>query len=588
MYEPSPGGIRPPWLKGYGRETLSGDLRAGLTVGVMLVPQGMAYAVIAGLPPIYGLYAGLVPLLIYPLLGTSRHMAVGPIAIDMLIVAAGVGMLAQADTDRYLALIILLTAMVGALQILMGVARLGFLVSFLARPVIAGFAAAAAIIIAFSQLGNLIGVELQRSEYVLVLIGEALREISGVEPVTLGIGLGAIFILLFIRRLPVFVPGAIVVVVIGTLAATVFGLEEYGVAVVGDVPSGLPRPSLPQVDFADVRDLIPTVLTLALIQFMSVSSLSRLFATRHHYSIDANRELLGVGAANLVGSFFRALPISGSFSRSSVNDEAGARTPLANASAAGVVGLTLLLFTPLFHNLPMAVLAAIIMVAAVGLIDLKELQYFFRTKPRDGRLALFTFTVTLLVGIREGILLGIAASTLAVLYRLSRPHVAELGHLPGTRLFRDLDRTEGAHLMESILLLRVDSALYFFNAEYFKRFILRKSADPDRKIHAVILDGMSINDLDTTAIEALDGVVDVLESQEIELHLTGLVGPVRDVMRFSGLYRRLGRRHFHASPHQAVERILESWDRKDDEGRLDQYLDEVGGGEEGVKPGLKE
>jgi sulfate permease, SulP family len=253
-----------------------------------------------------------------------------------------------------------------------------------------------------------------------------------------------------------------------------------------------------------------------------------------------------------------------------------------------VVGLTLILLTPLFHNLPMAVLAAIIIVAAIGLIDLKELRYFFRTKPRDGRLALFTFTVTLLVGIREGILLGIAASTLAVLYRLSRPHVAELGHLPGTRLFRDLDRTRDAHIMESILLLRVDAALYFFNAEYFKRFILSKSSQADRRIRAVILDGMSINDLDTTAIEALELIVDDLEAQEIELHFTGLVGPVRDVIRYSGLYRRLGRRHFHASPHQAVERILESWDKRDDEDRLDQYLEEVGGGEEGVKPGLKE
>jgi sulfate permease, SulP family len=580
--------LGPRWLRQYDRSDARGDLRAGITVGVMLVPQGMAYAVIAGVPPIYGLYAGLIPLLVYPFLATSRHLAAGPVAIDMLIVAAGVGLLAQADPDRYLALILLLTAMVGILQLTMGLARLGFLVSFLARPVIAGFAAAAAIIIAFSQLGNLLGIELERSEYILVVSYQALGTIRELDPVTFAVGLLSIALLITIRRIPARIPGALVVVILGTVAATTLGLEARGMEVVGEVPSGLPTPVLPAVNLADIRDLIPTALTLALIQFMSVISLSRLYATRHQYAIDPNRELLGVGAANLVGSFFRALPISGSFSRTSVNDEFGARTPLANTVAAGVVGLTLILLTPLFHNLPMAVLAAIIIVAAIGLIDLKELRYFFRTKPRDGRLALFTFTVTLLVGIREGILLGIAASTLAVLYRLSRPHVAELGHLPGTRLFRDLDRTRDAHIMESILLLRVDAALYFFNAEYFKRFILSKSSQADRRIRAVILDGMSINDLDTTAIEALELIVDDLEAQEIELHFTGLVGPVRDVIRYSGLYRRLGRRHFHASPHQAVERILESWDKRDDEDRLDQYLEEVGGGEEGVKPGLKE
>lgn len=560
---------------------LRGDLRAGLVVGVMLVPQAMAYAVIAGLPPIFGLYAGLVPLLIYPLLATSRHLASGPVAIDMLIVAAGVGLLAQAGSDRYLSLVLLLTAMVGVVQIFMGLGRLGALVSLLARPVIAGFASAAGIIIALSQVGNLTGMPLDGSPYVLVLLRDIWAGIGDVHGPTLALGLGSIVVLLLVRRLPLRIPGALVVVVGGILVVRFLGLADEGIAITGEVPSGLPTPSLPAFGFSDLRDLLPTALTLALVQFMGVSSLTRLFATRHKYSVNPNRELLGIGAANLVGSLFRSLPVSGSFSRTVVNAEAGARTPLANAAAAGVVGLTLLLFTPLFFYLPYAALGAIVIVSVLGLVDVKELRYLFRTKPVDGNLALFTFAVTLLVGIREGILLGVAGSALMVLFRLSRPHVAELGHIPGTRHFRDLDRAPDARIMDSILLLRVDAGLSFFNAEYFKRFVLERSRAGQRDIRAIVLDGMSINDLDTTAVEALTEVVEELEKRGVELHLTGLVGPVRDTIRYSGLYRRMGRKRFHASPHQAVLHLLRDWDRVDPQGeRIEGYRESV---EEDVK-----
>lgn len=566
---------KPPW-SGLDSATLRADLRAGLTVGVMLVPQGMAYAVIAGLPPIYGLYAGLVPLLIYPLLATSRHLATGPVAIDMLIVAAGVGLLADPGSDRYVQLVLLLTAMVGAIQVIMGLSRVGALVSLLARPVITGFAAAAGIIIALSQLGNLTGVTLERTPYVVVLIADAVGRVGEVHLPTLLMGGLSIALLLTVKRIPVRIPGPLVVVILATAATWLLSLEEAGIRTTGEVPSGLPPLSLPSGSWVDLRDLLPTALTLALVQFMSVSSLTKLFARRHRTAVDSNRELLAMGTANFAGSLFRALPVSGSFSRTSVNVDAGARSAMSNAAAALVVALTLLLFTPLFYHLPMAALGAIVVVSVLGLVDLTELRYLFRTKRADGLLALFTLIATLLVGIREGILLGIAGSTIAVLFRLSRPHVAELGHLPGTPYFRDLDRAPEAIPMESILLVRVDAAFSFFNADYIKRFILEKSESGEREIQAVIVDGMSINDLDTTAVEALTQVVEELEGRGIELHITGLVGPVRDTVRHSGLYRQMGRKRFHATPHEAIVALLGEWDLEDPRRRLEDYRERVG------------
>jgi len=554
---------------------LRDDLRAGLTVGIMLVPQGMAYAVIAGLPPIYGLYAGLVPLLIYPLLATSRHLATGPVAIDMLIVAAGVGLLANPGSDRYVQLVLLLTAMVGVIQVVMGLGRIGALVSLLARPVITGFAAAAGIIIALSQLANLTGMPLERTPYVLALVADAAGRLDQIHLPTFLVGGASVAVLLTLKRLPVRIPGPLVVVVLATLGAWLLGLENAGVRTTGEVPSGLPAFSLPRGTWVDLRDLLPTAVTLALVQFMSVSSLTKLFARRHRTSVNPNKELLAIGAANFAGSFFRALPVSGSFSRTSVNVDAGARTALANGAAAVVVAFTLLFFTPLFYHLPLAALGAIVVVSVLGLVDMTELRYLFRTKRADGLLALFTLSATLLVGIREGILLGVAGSAAAVLFRLSRPHVAELGHLPGTRYFRDLDRAPEALPMESVLLVRVDAAFSFFNADFIKRFILQKSDEGDREIRAVVVDGMSINDLDTTAVEAVAQIVEELDERGIELHLTGLVGPVRDTIRHSGLYRKMGRRRFHATPHEAILALLDDWDRDDERHRLEGYREQV-------------
>jgi SulP family sulfate permease len=359
-----------------------------------------------------------------------------------------------------------------------------------------------------------------------------------------------------------------------TLATWGLNLETEGVELVGSIPEGLPGINFPAVQITDVRGLLPAALTLALVQFMKNVSLGRVFAARHQYAINANRELVSMGAANLIGSFFQAIPSSGSFSRSAVNDQAGVRTALSNVFAAAVVALTLLFLTPLFYYLPMPALAAIIMVAGFSLIDVDEITSLFKAKERDGYIALFTAGCTLFVGIQEGILLGIGASMIAVLYRISRPNVAELGHVPGTRLFRDLDRFDQAERIDDILVLRVDASFSFANAEYFKDFIL-ESEQEGRDIRVVIIDGTSINDLDTTAVEALQSVSETLEDRGIELYFTGLIGPVREVVVRSGLRDTLGDDHFHMDPHEAVMHILEAWDAQDDRERVSAYFEKT-------------
>jgi SulP family sulfate permease len=442
----------------------------------------------------------------------------------------------------------------------------------LSRPVIAGLTTAAALIISASQLGNLLGLELGRSQYVHVLLWEALQHVTDTHLLTFGVGTACIVLLLLLPRWAPRVPAALVVVVGATLAGWAFELDERGVEVIGAIPTGLPGPEVWSTSLSELNTLIPAAVTLALVQFMKDVSLGRVFASRHGYTIDANRELVGVGAGNFFGSLFQAIPASGSFSRSAVNDQAGAKSPLSNVFAAAVIGLTLLFLTPLFYYLPVPALAAIIIVAGFGLFDVHELRKLFKARRRDGTIALFTAGVILFVGLQEGILLGIGASMVAVLLRISRPNVAELGHVPGTRRFRDLDRFEQAVRLADIMVLRVDASFSFANAEYFKDFILEKSEREGRSVEVVVVDGSSINDLDTTAIGALFSVVESLEEMGIELHLTGLIGPVREVVRRSGLHALLGEDHFHLDTHEAVVRVLEHWDSQDGGDRVERYF----------------
>lgn len=559
------------WLPGYNKQKFTGDLKAGITTGTMLIPQGMAYAVIAGMPPIYGLYAGVIPLLIYPLLGTSRHLSVGPVAVDMLIVGAGVSMLADPSASEFIGLVILLTMMTGLIQLLMGVFRMGALFNFFSRPVIAGFLMAAPIIIAFTQLRNLLGLQLPDTQYVFVIAREVLNNLSLVHLPTLYWGLAAIAALVLFNYFTPRFPASVMVLLAGILTAWMIDIRADDIEIVGSIPKGLPRIALPEMNLDNMRRLLPTALTLALVQFMSVASLGKAFAKRHNYQVDSNHELVAVGASNFIGSLFSALPVSGSFSRSAAAEQAGVKTPMANIITAGLLILTLVFLTEFFYFLPMPVLAAIIIVAVFGLIDIDEVIFLFTTKKSEGGIAIFTFLCTLLIGIQEGILLGIGASMLTLLYKYSRPAVAELGIMPDTRVFKNIERNKEATRIDGILILRVDASFSFINADFFRDFILEKSDENHPKTKFVIINGSSINMLDTTATDALKSIFKTLQGWDMELYITGLKGPVRDVIRKSGMKEFLGPDHYCENPHEAVRKILKRMDSNDNGTRFKDY-----------------
>lgn len=551
------------WWPKYNKEDFKADLKSGTTVGVIEIPQVMAYAVIAGLSPIYGLYGSLIPLLIYPLFGTSRHLALGIVATDMIIIASGASVIAEPGTDQYISVVLLLTMFVGLVHIILSLLRMGFLVNLLSRPVIYGFMVAAPIIIGFSQLGNLLGVDLERSQYVGVLALQVIDQLDSINYIALGIGVFGIMLLFILKKLNPLFPRAVLLLAVGGVAVWAFNMHRFGIDVIGTIPSGLPSFRLHDFSLDDIRRLVPTVSTLVLIQLMSVIALGKTFANKHKYPINPNREFFALGMANFVGSFFQSPPISGSFSRTAVSEQTGAKSSISNVVCACIIGLTLLFLTPLFYYIPIPALAAIIIVATMSLIDVKELKYFFRTKPEDAYIAIFTFFSVLLIGIQEGILLGIGASLFAVIYHSSRPNLSVLGHVPGSRTFRDVSRNTFAKTIDEILILRLDASISFNNAEFIKDFIIQKSEERNEKIRAVVIDGKSINDIDVTAIEAFRSVSETLQNWKIELHFAGIKTPIQKLLLRSGLARKLGGTHFHTSTHMAVKYLLNKWDRKD-------------------------
>lgn len=561
------------WITSYSRMEFSGDLKAGITTGIMLIPQGMAYAVIAGVPPIYGLYAGVIPLLIYPIFASSKHLSVGPVAVDMLIVAAGIGAISLSAGTEIFGLVILLTMMTGILQLLMGFFRLGSLFNFFSRPVILGFIMAAPIIISLTQLENLFGVQLSGTQNVIFVLMEFFRELNTIHPATLYWGFSAIFFLIVFKMVIPKLPGSMLVLCLSTAVAWFIGIESQNVEIVGDIPVGLPPISFPLINYEMFIELIPTALTLALVQFMTITSLSKIFAKRHGYLVDSNQELISIGASNFMGSLFSSLPISASFSRTAAADDANQQTALANVFSAVVIIATLLFLTPVFYYLPMPVLAAIIIVSVFGLVDVEEAKFLAKTRRSEWWIAVLTFFCTIFIGIQDGILLGIGASMLLMLYKVSRPSVAELGVLPNTHSFKNLTRNPEAERIDDILILRIDASFSFMNAEFFRDFILEKSEEKNKETRFVIIDGSSINILDTTAIDTLVSIIKTLRQWDMDLYLSGLKGPVRDIVDKSGLKDYLGEDHFCRTPHMAVKRILKKMDEGDSGNRTEKYRD---------------
>ena len=538
-------------LRHYDREQLRGDLVAGLTTAVMLIPQGMAYAMLAGLPPIYGLYASLVPLAIYALFGTSRQLAVGPVAMVSLLVAAGVSQLAETGGEAFIAYAILLALMVGAMQLAMGVLRLGFIVNFLSHPVISGFTSAAALIIGFSQLKHLLGYNIPRSHHVHAILGGAWTGIDQTHLITLAIGASAIVVLVALKKLAPSFPRALIVVLVSTVLVWGFGLHDSGVAIVGDVPAGMPPLAIPTLDWAAAAELAGVAAAIALVGFMESIAVAKKYARDNKYAVDANQELVGLGLANVVGAFAGSYPVTGGFSRTAVNAQAGAKTNVAGLITAIIIGLALLFLTPLFHFLPQAVLAAIIMTAVFGLIDLHEVKHLWTVKRTDLAMLALTFLVTLFVGIEPGIATGVLASLAILVLKSTRPHVAVLGHLPGTRSYRNVERFPEATLEPGVLALRLDAQVYFGNVNFLKETL--DALERERgELHTVVIDASGINQIDASGEAAFREIYEDYEARGIELRLADVKGPVRDVFERSGFTDTVGKDRFYLTVHEAM------------------------------------
>jgi SulP family sulfate permease len=424
------------WLPNYKKSWLKGDLFAGLTVGVILIPQGIAYAIIAGLPPIYGLYTALIPQIVYAFLGTSRQLSVGPAAMDSLIVASGIGLLAAMGTEHFIVLAILLAFMVGFFQFLFGIFHLGFLVNFLSRPVISGFTSGSAIIIALNQFGNLLGVDLERSNHVQTIIQEISNKILHIHWLTFVIGILTIVLIISLKRFSKKIPAALIVVVLSIISVYAFDLADHGVDILGEIPSGLPGFSIPSFDMGLMQELSGLALTLGLIGFMEAVSIGKSVEAKHNdYRVRPNKELIALGFGNMIGSFFQTFPATAGFARTAVNDQSGAKTPMASLIAASIIALSLLFLTPAFFFLPKSVLAGIIIVAAYGLLDFSMPKNLLFYNLRDLVILIVTLLVTLFVGIKEGILTGIVLSLVMLIYKSTKPHIAVLGQVPGTHFY---------------------------------------------------------------------------------------------------------------------------------------------------------
>lgn len=545
------------WITNYNTTTLKADTIAGLTVGIILIPQGLAYAMIAGLPPIFGLYAALVPQIMYAMLGTSRHIAIGPVAMDSLLVASAIGAMKLANVNEYVGVAIFLALFVGAIQLLLGLLRMGFLVNFLSKPVISGFTSAAALIIGFSQLKYLLGVDIERSNRFHEIVQNSVDKLNQTHLNSLWIGLAGIILIYGFKKWKKSFPAPLLVVIASIVLMYASHLHLTGVQIVGHIDQGLPSFTIPQISETQLWQIAPFAFALALVAFTEAISIGKSIQHQHDdYEINPNQELRALGISNIVGAFFQSYPTTASFSRSAINNEAGAKTGIAAIIAAVVIALTLLFLTPLFFYLPKPILASVIMVSVFGLIDLKYPLELLKQRRDEFFALLITFISTLFIGIIEGIVIGILFSLLLLVYRTAKPHVAELGRVGESEYFKNIARFgDEIQKRKDLLILRFDSQLYFGNTEFFKSEIAQRVADHEEELRAIILNAESINYIDSTGSIVLKNVIKEYRAKGIDFFITGAIGPTRDILHKSGVIEELGKEKLFVKTHEAVDFI---------------------------------
>ncbi|TVR77035.1 MAG: sulfate permease [Chitinophagaceae bacterium] len=544
------------WIKNYKKSWLNYDISAGLTIGVMLIPQGMAYAMVAGLPPIYGLYAALVPLFIYAVFGTSRYLSVGPVAIVAILVGASILPYAEHGSAEAVKYAVTLSFLVGILQLSMGVFRLGFIVNFLSHPVLAAFTSAAAIIIAFSQLKHVFGLDMESSKFAHEIVLNIIQNIQTLHFPSMITAVIAFALIFLIKKYKKSFPSFLIVVVLGISIVYMGNLHQDGVKVLGEVPSGMPPFTLPL--WSELLELLPIAFSIALIGFIeSIAIAKKLSENDSDGQPKSNQEFISMGLSNLGGSFFSSFPVAGGFSRSTVNKEAGAKTQLSSIIALAMVLVTLLFLTDMFFYLPKAILATIVIFAVIGLVDFKTPLKLMKLSKGDIFIWIATFLVTLSMGILYGILIGALISLIIIIFRTTQPHFVELGRLPDTPIFRNVKRYENCIKEPGFVVVRFDGPLYFANHEYFSENLFEKIKN-NADVEYVVLDAAGINHVDSTAFEMLEKVTAKLKEQGIILVITSLIGPVSDRMEKAGFIDFMGEENFYREVYEAILDISEN------------------------------
>ena len=543
------------WILKYKPEYFKDDLLAGITVAILLIPQGMAYALIAGLPPVYGLYAALTPQIVYTIMGTSRQLAVGPVAMDSLLVAAGLGTLSIVGTADYIQMAILLSLMVGIIHLILGIFKMGFFVSFLSKPVISGFTSGAALIISLSQVKYLTGIPIAQNNKLQDFIFFILKSEIPIHVTTLILGLSCIFFLLFIKKLNKKIPSAIVVVFFSTLWVYYYDKNLEGVAIIGEIPQGLPSIKFPKLDWLVIKNLFPIALTISIVAFTEAISISKGLAEKNKlYNLNPNQELLALGSANIFGSFFQSYPTTGGFSRTAVNSQAKAKTGVASLICALLIALTLSFFTDLFFYVPKTVLAAIIISAVLRLIDIKYAIRLYKSRKDEFAVLVLTFILTLFVGIIQGIFFGIILSLLLLVYRASKPHFAFLGRIGNTNYFQNIDRFPNEVVeREDLIILKFDAQLFFGNIDFFKKLVFNSIEKKLSKVKGFIINARAINYIDSTASEELIIIIKKLQKKGIRVMVVGAIDPSRDIIINSKLIKVIKKQNLFVTSGDATD-----------------------------------
>lgn len=543
------------------KNVLRADIIAGITVALVLIPQSMAYAQLAGLPAYFGLYISFMPVMVAALWGSSRQLATGPVAVVSIMTATALAPIATSP-EHYIALAMFMALLVGLFQLFLGLFRLGMVVNFLSHPVIVGFTNAAAMVIGLSQLSKIFGVSMpgKASDHFMGRIWGVVEQVGLSHLPTLMMGVGALALMWGIKHFSARAPCVLYAVVISTVLSWLIGYESMGGDVVGKIPEGLPNFELPLFSSELVVTLLPSAMIIALVGFMEAISIAKAMAAQTKHHIDPNQELIGQGLGNIAGSFTQSYPASGSFSRSAVNLNAGAMTGFSSVVTAAIVLLTLLFLTPLLYHLPKSVLAAVIMIAVFGLINFKAVKHAWQVNKHDGIASIVTFFATLGFAphLDQGILLGAGLSIGLYLYRTMSPRIAFLGRYQDGTL-RDIRVHTDLPVDEKVVALRFDGSLYFANVAFFEEAILKASADnPNAKFILVVGDG--INQLDASGEEMLHHLSQRLHDNGVRLVFSGLKRQILDIMRRTNLYEQIGEQNIHATADQALETIYQQLD----------------------------